>query len=160
MRCTYRERLWHEGAEAHLRMRVFATRRNFHSSISIRAAQISLNTPDQQSEWIFAVDDEDDRDEWINCIKMIMLQELDPKTKKQSQAEERAKAKGKAAPRNDVVGTKKSVLAGDPPAHRAIIALANERKWRARPYGRRRAASRAERKQRAAGAGGGTAEGD
>lgn len=82
------------------------------SHINACTMQISLNTPDKkQSEWVFAVDDEDDRDEWINCIKMIMLQELNPKTKKQSQAEERAKSKGKSAPKSNVVGDKKSVLA-------------------------------------------------
>ena len=49
-------------------------------------------------EWVFAVESEEERDEWLDSIKMVMLQELNPKTKKQNQAIERAKAQGKAQP--------------------------------------------------------------
>lgn len=74
--------------------------------------QVSLNAPDQQqAEYIFAVEDEEDRDEWINSIKMVMMQELNPKSKKESQLEERAKNKGKAAPKQGVVDSKRSILA-------------------------------------------------
>jgi hypothetical protein len=74
--------------------------------------QISLHEPDnKQTEWVFAVDDEDDRDEWINCLKMIMLQELNPKSKKESESEQRAKAKGHAPPKTNAIGAKRNVLA-------------------------------------------------
>lgn len=59
-------------------------------------------------EWTFAVDNEEERDEWLDSLKMVMLQELDPKAKKQAQAEARAKSKGQKAP---VQPNKKNVLA-------------------------------------------------
>jgi hypothetical protein len=76
------------------------------------SAQIEVTGDKKKgSEWVFAVDNEEERDEWLDSIKMVMLQELNPKSKKQSAAEERAKAKGAAAPKHDVVGKKKGALA-------------------------------------------------
>jgi hypothetical protein len=62
----------------------------------------------KDTEWTFAVENEEERDEWLDSLKMVMLQELDPKAKKQQQAEARAKSKGQKAP---APKNKKGVLA-------------------------------------------------
>ena len=40
------------------------------------SAQIEVTGDKKKgSEWVFAVDNEEERDEWLDSIKMVMLQE-------------------------------------------------------------------------------------
>ena len=51
----------------------------------------------------------DERDEWVDSMKMVMLQELNIKTKKQMAKEKRAKASGKEVTEQHVSGVTQSM---------------------------------------------------
>eukprot|EP01049_Picozoa_sp_SAG25_P000384 SAG25_NODE_13_length_24452_cov_18.893976_16_plen_477_part_00 len=53
--------------------------------------KITLQKSDPRKELVFAVEDQDERDEWVDSVNMVIMQELNRPTKKQARAAERAK---------------------------------------------------------------------